>query len=332
MQISVIVPVRNEENSISDLLDGLLAQSSPPFEIVITDGGSTDKTAFIVEQYISRGAPVRLVRSGPALPGRGRNLAAREARGDWLAFIDAGVRPETDWLERLAARANSDPKTDVVYGSYEPVVDTLFKECAAIAYVPPPREIDGVSSRPRFIASALMRKSVWASVGGFPEQLRSAEDLLFMEKIDEAGYVVRYEPRAKVRWSVQPTLGRTFKRFMTYARNNIRAGLWRDWQKPIFSRYALLVMAALPAISWGYRWLAVPLVLWLLLLCARGSVSIWRNRFCFPAGLGRNVLRLLYLMPLIVVLDAAAFVGTAQWLLQDKLLLGGKAMRVNHGA
>jgi glycosyltransferase involved in cell wall biosynthesis len=272
------------------------------------------------------------VRSGPALPGRGRNLAAREARGDWLAFIDAGVRPETDWLERLAARANSDPKTDVVYGSYEPVVDTLFKECAAIAYVPPPREIDGVSSRPRFIASTLMRKTVWASVGGFPEQLRSAEDLLFMEKIDEAGYVVRYEPRAKVRWSVQPSLGRTFKRFMTYARNNIRAGLWRDWQKPIFSRYALLVMAALPAISWGYRWLAVPLVMWLLLLCARGSVSIWRNRFCFPAGLGRNVLRLLYLIPLIVVLDAAAFVGTAQWLLQDKLLLGGKPMRVNHGA
>ena len=42
--------------------------------------------------------------------------------------------------------------------------------------------------RPRFIASALMRRRVWETVGGFPEHLRSAEDLLFMNQVDEANF------------------------------------------------------------------------------------------------------------------------------------------------
>src|SRR5438132_10520848 len=104
MKITVIVPVRNEEDSISVLLDGLLKQTRAPDEIVITDGGSTDATPLIIDDYVKRGAPIRLVRARAGLPGRGRNLAAKAASCEWLAFIDAGIRPEADWLEKLAAR------------------------------------------------------------------------------------------------------------------------------------------------------------------------------------------------------------------------------------
>jgi glycosyltransferase involved in cell wall biosynthesis len=83
MKISVIVPVRNEENSIARLLDALLSQSLPPDEIVITDGGSTDSTTAIIQDYVNRGAPVRLIRTTHALPGRGRNLAAARAVNQW---------------------------------------------------------------------------------------------------------------------------------------------------------------------------------------------------------------------------------------------------------
>ena len=77
MRISVVVPVRNEENSIRELLDGLLSQTRAPDEVVITDGGSTDSTALIIESYIERGAPVRLIRTSAALPGRGAQTALR---------------------------------------------------------------------------------------------------------------------------------------------------------------------------------------------------------------------------------------------------------------
>ena len=74
MKVSVIVPVRDEQETIRELLDGLLNQTRLPNEIVITDGGSVDSTTEIIEQYIQKGAPVRLIRAGAALPGRGRNF------------------------------------------------------------------------------------------------------------------------------------------------------------------------------------------------------------------------------------------------------------------
>ena len=329
MQISVIVPVRDEENSIRDLLDGLLSQTYPASEIVITDGGSKDNTAAIIEEYIKRGEAIRLVRSGPALPGRARNLAANAAQGEWLALIDAGVKPAADWLERLAAAAAG---VDVVYGDYEPVTDTMLKTCAAIAYVSPPRPIGSIVSRPRSIASALMRKKVWQTVGGFPEALRSAEDLLFMQKVDDCGFAVTYEPRAIVRWNLQPTLWKTFRRFISYSRNNMRAGLWRDWQARVFSRYAFIALSVLPAITIGARWLIVPLLLWLLMLLARAFVAIRRNRNCFPASLNQNVTRVFVVAFLIAVVDVAAFVGVAQWLIADRSRTAEPLVEANHGS
>src|SRR2546430_2987351 len=228
MKISVVIPVRNEERSIGTLLEALLSQTQPPDEIVLTDGGSTDSTAIIIQDYINRGAPVKLIRTTKALPGRGRNLAAARASNEWLAFTDAGIRPAPDWLEALAARAQADPTADVVYGSYEPKVDTFFKECAAISYVSPPSEIEGSSMRSQFIASALMRRVAWERVGGFPEHLRSAEDLLFMQRVEQADFRIAFAPRAVVQWDLQPNLWRTFRRFSVYSRNNIRAGLWKQ--------------------------------------------------------------------------------------------------------
>ena len=155
MKVSVVIPVRNEERTIGTLLEALLSQSLPPGEIVITDGGSTDSTTTIIQDYINRGSPVRLIRTTRALPGRGRNLAAARATNEWLAFTDAGIRPAPNWLEALASAASNDSTIDVIYGSYEPVVDTRFKECAAISYVSPPSDCNGVSMRSHSIASAL---------------------------------------------------------------------------------------------------------------------------------------------------------------------------------
>lgn len=323
IKISVVVPVRDEEESIRVLLEGLLSQTLPPNEIVITDGGSIDATREIIEEFISSGAPVRLIRQQAALPGRGRNVGVEHSQGEWVAFTDGGNRPEPDWLANLAAKVGDNSCVDVVYGSYEPVIDSFFRECAAIAYVPPPVEVDGMLTRSRFIASALMRRRVWEEVGGFPEHLRSGEDLLFMRKIDRKGFRTLPAPRAVVHWSIQPNLWRTFKRFTSYARSNIRAGLWRQWQAAIFLRYALFALLCVPAIFVGPRWFLVALIFWFAFSMTRAAKALRENRRAFPAGIGRNVLRLFALMPILTTLDAAAFVGSINWLLGDKLHLKG---------
>jgi glycosyltransferase involved in cell wall biosynthesis len=327
IQISVVVPVRDEEAAIRTLLEGLLSQTLPPNEIVITDGGSIDATREIIEEFISRGAPIKLIREEVALPGRGRNVGVRNSQYEWIAFTDGGNRPEPDWLANLAAKIGDGSTVDVVYGSYEPVVDSFFRECAAIAYVPLPVELEGTLGRSRFIASALMRRDVWEAVGGFPEHLRSGEDLLFMQEIDQKGFQTIQAPRAVVFWSIQPTLWRTFKRFKNYARSNIRAGLWRQWQAPIFQRYAVIALSFVPAVFFGVKWFVVPIVLWFCLLVARAGLALRRNRHSYPASHARNLLRLLLLVPIIATLDAAALLGSINWMLFDKLRLSGAKHR-----
>ena len=212
-------------------------------------------------------------------------------------------------------------KADVVYGAWEPIIDSFFKECASIAYVAAPVLVEGQPIRPCFIASALMHRAVWEKVGGFPEHLRSAEDLLFMDSIQKANFQIVRAPAALVRWQMQPTLWKTFKRFVVYARYNIRAGLWRKWQAAIFGRYALVGIVTVPAIFFGIKWLIVPLLFWLSLLLARAIEALRRNRHSYPATISRNGLRLLLIVPIIATLDAAAFAGTISWLLRDKLRL-----------
>lgn len=325
MKVSVIVPVRDEEQSIRELLDSLLQQTRPPDEIVITDGGSVDATPQIIEEYIRKGAPVRLIRAGAALPGRGRNLGAAQASCEWLGFTDAGIRLAKDWLETLVARAEADDSIDVVYGSWQPVTDTFFKQCAAIAYVPPPSLHDGVLVRPRSIASTLLRREAWRAVNGFPEHLRSAEDLVFMDRVENAGYRSVFEPRAQVHWDLRPTLAATFKRFLVYSRNNIRAGLFRQWQSTILVRYGVLAVLFVAALIVEPSWVWIPIAAWLFMLAARAVVSIRRNRLCYPASFLQNVLRAAMVMCVLAVLDAAAIAGSIQWLLLDSFRWSRKA-------
>ena len=315
--ISVVVPVRDEEDSIRLLLEGLLGQTLPPNEIVITDGGSVDQTREIIKDFIDRGAPIKLITDDDSLPGRSRNIGVANASNDWIAFIDAGVRPGATWLQALADKVGNQPDAEVVYGSYEPMTGSFFEECAAIAYVPPPTTTDEGLVRPYSIASALMPRRAWEETGGFPEHLRSAEDLLFMNKVEAAGFRIVRAPRAVVHWAIQPGLWKTFRRFVVYARNNIRAGLWRNWQAPIMRRYAILFIFALPAIFVGAKWLFVPVALWIGLLSARAVRALWQNRVCYPAGWLRNCFRFIVIVPILATLDLATFVGSALWIFRD---------------
>jgi glycosyltransferase involved in cell wall biosynthesis len=327
LDVSVIIPVKNEEASICELLDALLNQTTPPAEIIITDGGSTDNTLDLIRSFEDVGLPVRLICEEKALPGRGRNLGIRAASSDWIAFIDAGVLPHPDWLESLQSSVQND--TDIVYGSWEPKTEHLFDECAAIAYVQPPSMIDGKLMRHHFIASSLFKREILQEIGGFAEHLRSAEDILLMEAAEKGGYKIRYAPAAVVSWDLQPNLEGTFRRFRTYARHNIRAGLWNQWQAPIFRRYGLLALLALPTLFFGTAWLLVVGFFWLAFLLGRSVVSTWRNRFAFRAPAMRMVERILILMPILGCLDAATFIGSLDWLVIDKLKLASAAEDVD---
>src|SRR5205085_87010 len=170
-----------------------------------------------------------------------------------------GIRLEPTWLEELARAVERDPETEVVYGNFEPVTDSAFKRYAALAYVPPKLERPEGVARGPFIASTLLRRGVWEAVGGFPD-LRAAEDLIFIERIEAAGFRVRWAPRAMVWWDIQPTLGRTFRRFVLYSKHNVWAGRQGHWHYGVARQYAVAALLVALAVAHSPWWLA-PLAL-----------------------------------------------------------------------
>lgn len=325
VNISIVIPAKNEAATIGPLLDGLLSQSLPPTEILITDGGSTDETAAIIERYAATYSQIELFREKEALPGRGRNIAAANSACEWLAFIDAGVVPAHDWLQQLVQPVENESDLEVVFGTWEPITDSFFKECAAIAYayVPNVDDLEGVKQA-RAIFCSLMRRDVWQKVGGFREDLRSAEDHLFINKVEQLGFKIGYTSKALVRWSMQPSPSATFRRFVTYSSNNLRAGLAEAWQSALLVRYAVLTLLAIDFIQLTRWWPVLVPALFGGFLTLRSMATLWRNRKRFPCGPLRNVFRFVALVPLLGMLDVATMIGTIDWLAKDRLALREK--------
>ncbi len=307
MKVSLVVPVRNEADSVDGLMSSVAAQTRRPDEMIIVDGGSDDGTPEIVEAWVGRHSLsdwVRVVRVDDATPGKGRNLGVANARYDWIAFTDAGIRVEQFWLERLIEVAEGDEQIDVVYGSYEPVTETLFERCAALAYVAPKQLRAGQLMRGPVIPSSLIRREVWEGVGGFPD-LRAAEDLIFMEAIQRKGYAIAWAPRAFVWWRMPPTLASTFRRFTLYSKHNVRIGRQHDWHYGIARQYvAGLIFAVLALVVSRWLWLAP-----LMGYAARVAKSIRARREGRGLLWAMNPVQFVLVAAILLTIDAATFAG-----------------------
>ncbi len=100
MTVSVVVPVWNRGPQVRSTLDSALGQTRAPLEVVVVDDGSTDGTPDWIELHY--GERVRLIRGRNGGVARARNRGWREAKGEWIAFLDHDDEFHLDKLERLA--------------------------------------------------------------------------------------------------------------------------------------------------------------------------------------------------------------------------------------
>ncbi|MCB8964000.1 MAG: glycosyltransferase family 2 protein [Bacteroidales bacterium] len=102
--VSILIPARNEEKNIENLLVDLLDQTYSNIEVLVYDDQSTDSTSQIVLQYSKNNRNISLV-SGMELPEGwlGKNFAcynlAQKAKGDYLLYLDADVRVKPQFIE-----------------------------------------------------------------------------------------------------------------------------------------------------------------------------------------------------------------------------------------
>ena len=174
--VSVVIPAYNAERFIGEAIESVLAQTHPPFEVVVVDDGSTDATA-----AVASGFPGVVVQS---IPKRGvsfaRNVGVAATTGAFIAFLDADDywRPEKLLLQvELASR---DPAAGIIMSR-----QTYRFDVSVPLWFRGPS--DG-ASEPGFQPSNwFIRRETWDLVGGFAEDMTHSEDTDWLARARDAG-------------------------------------------------------------------------------------------------------------------------------------------------
>ena len=273
MRVSVICTVLNEKDAIVRLLDSLVAQTRPPDEVVIVDGGSSDGTPAVVMSYAGR-LPLKLQEARGANISRGRNLAVQRTTGEVIASTDAGVHLEPDWLQKLISPFEAlDDETLgssalAVAGFFLPDPQTSFELALGATTLPLARDVDPSRFLPSSRSVAFTRAAFDCSTG-YPEWLDYCEDLIFDFRLIECCGGFAWAPEAVAHFRPRPGLRSFWKQYYRYARGDGKADLWR---KRHIIRY-LTYLVALPAL------LLLGIFhspLWMLALLAGILVYSWR--------------------------------------------------------
>lgn len=327
MKVSVIATVLNESVAIERLLESLAAQSRVPDEVVIADGGSTDGTLDILDEWLAAGwLPLRVIRVPGANISAGRNAAISAASGDVIASTDAGVCLAPGWLAALVAPFEppaSDPSpapaaeetwaqphtghfVPAVAGWFEAEADTAFETAMGATVLPHLREIDPA----RFLPSSrsiAFRPVAWQAAGCYPEWLDYCEDLVFDLRLRELYGTIPFQPQAVVHFRPRRSLQAFFRQYYHYARGDGKADLWRRRHAIRYLTYGLLVPGLILLAVLHSPWWWLGLLAGLVAYTATPYRRLWPRLGRWSLG---NRLLAIGLVPIIrVVGDIAKMLG-----------------------
>jgi glycosyltransferase involved in cell wall biosynthesis len=169
---TVVVPAFNAERFLGECLSSVAGQTMKDYEVVLVDDGSTDGTPTVMREWAAAHPDRRVTirRQENRGIGGARNAGVREARGEFVAFLDADDLWTERKLERVAERLAASPAVDLVChdervedngtrryartGPYVKYSDLLFKgNCLSTS-------------------AAVVRRNTLLDIGGFSEDLR----------------------------------------------------------------------------------------------------------------------------------------------------------------
>lgn len=185
MTISVVIPAYNEEKYLPRTLASLSKLDRKPDEIIVVDGGSTDRTAKVARAH---GATVITVAHRGI--GFARDKGLIKAKGDIIAFTDADTIVPGDWLTKIEETV-SRPGVVGVFGTFR-VPDGWWVYRGYVNYIQPwLNQLYYWLGIPMAAGQnmAFLRK-VGLSVGGFPEDYKIAEDIEMATRLKKSGKVL----------------------------------------------------------------------------------------------------------------------------------------------
>jgi cellulose synthase/poly-beta-1,6-N-acetylglucosamine synthase-like glycosyltransferase len=223
--VTVIVPVRNGEQTIQSLLESLqkLDYDRAKVEVIVVDGNSTDKTRDIVKKY-----PVKLVVESRDGLNLARNVGIKCSNGEIIAFTDSDCIVPRDWITKIVENFK-DPKVSCVGGSAKALNEDFVSQYAdnSIVRLMPffrkREELDQVKPFFRHPAGCNMafRRKVAEQVGYFDENIKFGfDEVEFADRVCRAGYKMVLDPEVTVWHKHRATLGDFMKQNFQYGKGS----------------------------------------------------------------------------------------------------------------
>lgn len=104
-KISIIIPAFNIEKYLKDTLDSVLLQTYENIEVIVVNDGSTDGTASLVDEYVSKDSRIRAIHKENGGVTSARLRGVSEATGEWIGFVDGDDYVEPQMFEHLLKNA-----------------------------------------------------------------------------------------------------------------------------------------------------------------------------------------------------------------------------------
>lgn len=228
-QVSVVIPVKNGENQLSDQLDALASQMAAPlFEVIIADNGSTDRTRSVALAHAHRFYSLRVVDAGAkAGVNFARNAGANAARSEKILICDHDDTVSANWVSALSIGLD---ETEVVGATTIPVT----------------RESDGRLHEDRASALTLgeclgylkyvfggnmgIRRDTFVASGGFDESFWGGHDEVeFSWRLQRMGATIAAVEEAELHYLQRTTPKGTYKQAFNSSRTRIQ--LWARYHE-----------------------------------------------------------------------------------------------------
>jgi glycosyltransferase involved in cell wall biosynthesis len=192
--ISVVMPAYNSEKFIGEAIESILQQTFTQFEFNIVDDGSTDRTAEIIDSYVSKDSRIKFIRSGHKGVSYAINLGVEHAKYDWIAIMHADDVALPHRLEKQIMAARLNPRV-IAWGSYSYHINQYGKILGlAKSGVSTEEEFLEYVSRGELIQvihpTAFIRKQALLSVGGYDPSFLSCEDVELFDRLSTQGPIL----------------------------------------------------------------------------------------------------------------------------------------------
>ena len=290
--VSVIVPFHNAQRTLRKTLLSLINQDFPKddYEIILVDDGSTDSSVEEIKKIAANSpVPIRIIQQKHRGCYSARNLGAKNACGEVLAFIDADEVANRDWLKNLVRPFLMDEDLAVVCGKVVTDPDVALLTPLKIA---PVNEVGLTTNGMKYATcNVAYRKRVFNLLGGFDEKfdplLRGDSDLGL--RVEENKFKIIYEPSAVVYHPVKEISFRTLFKLAKYRYHDVllyakhgklaKGSLGNKIFQPIIGPFSLAGLSFIVVIVI----LAVLIYInpYLFLVMSLVSSLFWTLFFCF---------------------------------------------------